>query len=125
MKRVAAIGIMFLLLASLTNADSDRHRGWNLEDEGPHGCIREWWNIDLYLTANDRYHLTSSFEYETETPAANLFFTLFNLDSCEVFELGSFEDDIFDLQCGGARSINLSYGDSWLRGAYSAMTSVM
>lgn len=114
----AIVVILTIFFISPSIADIHHSKGWNMRHEGYHDCTREWWNIDVYLYNENRYHLTASFEYEKETPAANLFFTIFDLNNNIVYDLGSFEDDISSLLCNGTYSINLSYGHSWLKGSY-------
>jgi hypothetical protein len=107
-----------LLLVSPINALLEDSPKWNIVHEGSHDCIREWWNVDVCFETDRAYHLTASFEYEKETPAANLFFTLFDCTTGAVYELGSFEDPLssFDYAC--RFGVNLSYNASWLRGCY-------
>ncbi len=93
---------------------------WTPADEGAHyPCSREWWNIDTVMTLDGgaRWTLTSSFEYERETPACNLFLTLFNLSSGTSYSLGSYGDSIGTLSFETGR-VNLSYGASWMQGSY-------
>jgi len=95
---------------------------WSASDEGAHfPCSREWWNVDAVMTLDNgaRWTLTSSFEYERETPACNLFLTLFNLSSGDSYSLGSYGDPIGTLSFEKNR-VNLSYGDSWMQGSYPA-----
>ena len=93
---------------------------WSPEDEGAHyPCSREWWNMDAIMTLDIGAHwtLTSSFEYEKETPACNLFLTLFNLSSGASYSLGSYGDPIGTLSFE-KNTVNLSYHDSWMTGSY-------
>ncbi|MFO8132518.1 MAG: lipocalin-like domain-containing protein [Thermoplasmatota archaeon] len=93
---------------------------WSASDEGAHfPCSREWWNVDAVMTLDSgaRWTLTSSFEYERETPACNLFLTLFNLSSGDSYSLGSYGDPIGTLSFE-KNQVNLSYGDSWMQGRY-------
>jgi hypothetical protein len=93
---------------------------WCPADEGAHyPCSREWWNVDAIMTLDNgaRWTLTSSFEYEQETPACNLFLTLFNLSSGTSYSLGSHGDPIGTL-IFEKNTVNLSYHDSWMQGSY-------
>jgi len=56
--------------------------------------MREWWDIDAFLNADKNYSITASIEYEKETPAANLFLTIFSLDENKFYDLGTFEENI-------------------------------
>ncbi len=87
---------------------------WNIGYDGSHNCIREWWNIDAFI---GNYSITASFEYEKETPAANLFLTIFDLNRNIVYNLSSYNDEI-NVFKRGKYEVNLSYRDSWMRGAY-------
>jgi len=110
--------LVAFLFAMPAYAVYDAHHGWNFRDEGFHDAIREWWNIDIVFTTGGNYSLTASFEYEKETPAANLFFTLFDRDTDAVYDLGSYNDDISVLRHHGSHGVNLTYNASWLRGSY-------
>jgi len=93
---------------------------WTAADEGDHyPCSREWWNVDAVMTLDSgaRWTLTSSFEYERETPACNLFLTLFNLSSGVRYSLGSYGDPIGTLSFEKNR-VDLRYHDSWMQGSY-------
>lgn len=114
-KRAILVALLFAMPAY---AAYDGHRGWYIQDEGIHHAIREWWNIDIVFATGGNYSLTASFEYEKETPAANLFFTLFDRDADMVYDLGSYNDDIAALQHHGSWGVNLTYHCSWLRGTY-------
>ena len=91
---------------------------WNPSYDGYHDCIREWWNVDAFIKTDKNYSITASFEYEKETPAANLFFTIFDWDEGKVYDLGSYGDNISALKCVGKYSVNISYGSSWMKGRY-------
>jgi len=95
-------------------------REWQPADEGDHyPSGREWWNVDAFLTTESgtRWSLTASFEYEMETPACNLFLTLFNLDTGQRYRLGSYGDPIGTL-AHAKGEVNLHYGASWMAGSY-------
>ncbi|KAA0002580.1 MAG: hypothetical protein FE048_03510, partial [Thermoplasmata archaeon] len=89
------------------------------EHEGDHyPCSREWWNVDAFFSCNGRnWSLTASFEYEMETPACNLFLTLFDLDNGTFYSLGSYGDEIGTL-VHEKGIVNLRYGNSWMKGKY-------
>lgn len=89
------------------------------ENEGDHyPCGREWWNIDAFFqSAGTNWSITASFEYELETPACNMFLTLFNLDNETHYSLGSYGDDIGTL-LHKKGSVDLRYGASWMQGRY-------
>lgn len=76
---------------------------------------REWWDIDAFINAGKNYSITSSFEYEKETPAANLFLTIFDRDKNRYFELGSYNDDIDKLKIKGDY---IKYGKCWIKPSY-------
>jgi hypothetical protein len=88
-------------------------------NEGDHyPCSREWWNVDAFFCGDDKnWSLTSSFEYELETPACNMFLTLFDLTENRSYSLGSYGDPIGTLY-HEKDVVNLSYGGSWMRGHY-------
>ena len=90
--------------------------------DGFHDAIREWWNVDAFIRGEGNYSITASFEYEKETPAANLFLTFFNWDTNETHDLGSYGDDISAIHCEGKNCIRVFYGNSWLEGAYPHYT---
>ena len=93
-------------------------------DDGSHNCIREWWNVDAFIRTNDtnkNYSITASFEYEKETPASNLFFTLFNLDEKRMYDLGCYNAPINELK-HSKDSLNLSFKKSWMKGEYPHYT---
>jgi len=96
----------------------DKEKGWNVRNDGWHDCIREWWNIDAFVKGEKNYSITASFEYEKETPAANLFFTLFDWDENKTYDLGSYEDDISTIKCNSRYEVNISYKSSWMKGRY-------
>lgn len=94
--------------------------GWDPEDEGDHfPCGREWWNVDAFfeIEGMGNWSLTSSFEYEMETPACNLFLTVFDMDTGTHYNLGSYGDPIGTLAYEKNR-VNLTYYDSWMKGLY-------
>lgn len=81
-----------------------------------HNCTREWWDIDAFFEMGGKnYSITSSFEYEKETPAANLFLTLFNHDDKTYYDLGSYGDDINSLKYENGV---IKYKNSWLKEDY-------
>lgn len=116
MKKFAILAITIFMIPA--NAYFYTNDSWNLEYDGYHDCIREWWNVDAFIKADKNYSITASFEYEKETDAANLFFTIFDWDEKIVYDLGSYGDNISALQCKGKYSVNLTYGKSWMRGSY-------
>ncbi|MBC7081660.1 MAG: hypothetical protein H5T44_05405 [Thermoplasmatales archaeon] len=85
-------------------------------DDFFHDCMREWWNVDAFIKADKNYSITASFEYEKETPAANLFFTIFDHDDKIVYNLSSYEDDIDEIKFG--EGLNITYKNSSLHGEY-------
>ena len=89
------------------------------ENEGDHyPCSREWWNVDAFFVANGKnWSLTASFEYEMETPACNLFLTLFNLDDGTCYSLGSYGDEIGAL-LHEKGDVDVRYEESWMKGRY-------
>lgn len=101
-------------------AGNASRREWVPADEGDHyPSSREWWNVDAFLTTEngDRWSLTACFEYELETPACNLFLTLFNLDTGQCHSLGSYGDPIGALAHAKGH-VDLHYGASWMVGSY-------
>jgi len=90
--------------------------------DGFHNTTREWWNVDAFIHGEGNYSLTASFEYERETPAANLFLTFFDWDQNGTYDFGSYGDNISSIKCQGDDYISVSYGDSWLMGAYPHYT---
>ena len=111
--------VLFILLIIFpVNAYQQHSHKWLDEYDGYHNCIREWWNIDAFIQAEKNYSITASFEYEKETPAANLFFTVFDWDEKKAYDCGSYGDGISTIHCSGKYEANISYGKSWLRGAY-------
>ena len=93
---------------------------WVPTDEGDHyPCSREWWNVDAFLQTEDgrQWSLTSSFEYEQETPACNLFLTLFNFETGAQYRLGSYGDPLGTLSHSKGY-VDLHYSKSWMRGSY-------
>ena len=66
----------------------------NIEKGDEKKYMREWWNIDAFFNCGKNFSITSSFEYERETPAANLFLTIFDHDSNKVYDLGAYEESI-------------------------------
>ena len=115
MKKLVAYAIAVILLPI---SYADMQKAWNPRYDGYHNCVREWWNIDAFIRADKNYSITASFEYEKETPAANLFFTIFDWDEKKVYDLGSYEDNISIMKCKGKYSVNISYGKSWMKGKY-------
>lgn len=89
------------------------------ENEGDHyPCKREWWNVDAFFVANKKnWSVTASFEYEMETPACNLFLTLFDHDNGTYYDLGSYGDKMGAL-IHEKGDVNLSYNNSWMKGKY-------
>ncbi|MCD6331285.1 MAG: hypothetical protein J7L80_03690, partial [Thermoplasmata archaeon] len=89
------------------------------ENEGDHyPCKREWWNVDAFFVANKKnWSVTASFEYEMETPACNLFLTLFDHDNGTYYDLGSYGDKMGTL-IHEKGDVNLSYNNSWMKGKY-------
>ncbi len=116
MKKFAILAVIIFIFPA--NAYFYTNDSWNLEYDGYHDCIREWWNVDAFIKADKNYSITASFEYEKETDAANLFFTIFDWDEKIVYDLGSYGDNISALQCEGKYSVNLTYEKSWMRGNY-------
>ena len=92
----------------------------NENDDFPHDCVREWWNVDAFIKADKNYSITASIEYEKETPAANLFFTIFNHDDKIVYNLSSYEDGIEEIKFG--EGLNITYKNSSLSGNYPHYT---
>ncbi len=90
------------------------------ENDDFHDCMREWWNVDAFIKADKNYSITASFEYEKETPSANLFFTIFNHDDKIVYDLSSYEDDIDEIKFG--EGLNITYKNSSLYGNYPYYT---
>jgi len=93
---------------------------WIPADEGDHfPCSREWWNVDAFIRTaeGDQWSLTSSFEYEQETPACNLFLTLFNFETGARYRLGSYGDPFGTLSHSKGH-VDLHYGKSWMQGSY-------
>ncbi|MCD6512410.1 MAG: hypothetical protein J7K61_02245 [Thermoplasmata archaeon] len=108
MKRIIAIIVLFIMLFQFNFATSS--------SMDKHNCMREWWNIDAFFEmAGKNYSITSSFEYEMETPAANLFLTLFNHDDGSYYDLGSYEDNIDVLEYENGK---IKYKNSWLEEKY-------
>ncbi len=117
MKRLLVILLLLFLILPANSYKLSSHK-WMDEYDGCHDCIREWWNIDAFIQADKNYSITASFEYEKETPAANLFFTVFDWDEKRVYDCGSYGDEISSINCSGKYEVDISYGTSWLRGAY-------
>lgn len=93
---------------------------WTPEDEGDHfPCGREWWNVDTFFVIDGmgNWSLTSSFEYEMETPACNLFLTVFNMDNGTSYSLGSYGDPVGTLTYE-KNMVKLRYQNSWMEGLY-------
>ncbi|MEA2054453.1 MAG: hypothetical protein U9O96_04980 [Candidatus Thermoplasmatota archaeon] len=93
---------------------------WDPEDEGNHfPCGREWWNVDAFfvLEGMGNWSLTASFEYEMETPASNLFLTVFDMDNGDCYSLGSYGDGVETLSHEKNR-VELQYYNSWMKGLY-------
>ncbi len=109
------LGSHLFFLDSIEGTEPPR---WD-ENEGDHyPCGREWWNVDAFFESGGKnWSLTASFEYEMETPACNLFLTLFNLDNGTYYNLGSYGDDIGTL-LHEKGIVDLRYGDSWMKGCY-------
>ncbi|MEM1513881.1 MAG: hypothetical protein QXW78_03375 [Candidatus Thermoplasmatota archaeon] len=105
------IALLLALLAIPLNISAK-----NENDDFPHNCMREWWNVDAFIKADKNYSVTASFEYEKETPAANLFFTIFNHDDKIVYNLSSYEDRIEEIKFG--EGLNITYKNSSLCGNY-------
>ena len=96
----------FILLNSMTAYPI------NAEKTDGKKYVREWWDIDAFFYASGNYSVTSSFEYEKETPAANLFFTIFDRDSNKFYDLGSYNDSINDIV---VEKNFIRYGKCWLK----------
>ena len=92
---------------------------WTPQDEGDHyPCTREWWNIDSFFTCNNKsWSVTASVGYEIETPACNMFFTLFDGESGKYYPFGSFDDPIGTL-IHKKDTVDLTYGKSTIKGLY-------
>ena len=93
---------------------------WDPDDEGDHfPCGREWWNVDAFFEVEGmgNWSLTASFEYEMETPACNLFLTVFDMDSGTSYSLGSYGDPLGTLSYE-KNMVKLKYQNSWLEGLY-------
>lgn len=116
MQKLKALLIIFLLLPLNVIAINKENYN-NLDDEGSHNCTREWWNIDAFIEADKNYSITASFEYERETPASNLFFTIFDLDEKKMYDLGIYNALFNELKCE-ENELNLSFKNSWMRGKY-------
>ncbi|KAA0007272.1 MAG: hypothetical protein FE045_00540 [Thermoplasmata archaeon] len=74
--------------------------------------MREWWNIDAFFNCGKNFSVTASFEYERETPAANLFLTIFDHDSNKVYDLGAYEESIDKLI---VEKNVVRYEDCWIK----------
>lgn len=116
MKKIAIIAIIIFILPA--SASYEKTKRWSGEFDARHKCIREWWNVDAFIKSDKNYSITMSFEYEKETPASNLFFTLFDWDEKIVYNLSSYNDDISTLKCSEKNFLNLTYKNSWMRGKY-------
>jgi len=82
------------------------------EDNEEKKYTREWWNIDAFFNAGKNYSVTASFEYEKETPAANLFFTIFDHDENKFYDLGAYDERIDKLIVEGNK---ISYEKCWIK----------
>ena len=120
MKKITVLLTIIFILP--VNASYDKFNEWGGNYEGCHECIREWWNVDAFIEADKNYSITMSFEYEKETPASNMFFTLFDWDEKKVYNLSSYNDDFSTLRCSEKSSLNLTYKNSWMRGKYPLYT---
>ena len=116
MKKIIILIALLFLIPS--HAYYNEEKIWKMQYDGYHNCTREWWNVDAFIKADKNYSITASFEYEKETPAANLFFTVFDWDEKIVYDCGSYGDNISTLQCSGKYYVNLTYGKSWMKGGY-------
>ena len=111
-------------LAPVGGGGSGHTDGWSPRDEGDHfPCGREWWDVDAFFEPEGmgNWSLTASFEYEMETPACNLFLTVFDMDSGICYNLGSYGDPIGTLSHEKNR-VKLSYYNSWMEGLYPNYT---
>ena len=77
--------------------------------------MREWWDIDAFFNDGKNYSVTSSFEYEKETPAANLFFTIFDHDENKFYDLGAYNESIDKLVINGNK---ISLENCWIKIGY-------
>lgn len=91
---------------------------WDMHEGDHYPCNREWWNVDAFFTANKKnWSLTASFEYEMETPACNLFLTLFDHENGTYYNLGSYGDEIGTL-LHEKGIVDIQYRNSWMKGKY-------
>ena len=104
MKLLALLALILLVNPLVYGSISAIHDGKNY--------MREWWNIDAFFNCGKNFSITTSFEYEKETPAANLFLTIFDLDDDMHYDLGAYEQSIDKLVVNGNV---ISYEDSWIK----------
>ncbi|HEC76488.1 MAG TPA: hypothetical protein ENI33_04430 [Thermoplasmatales archaeon] len=116
MKKIAILLTIIFILP--VNGFYNKFNEWSGNFEGRHECIREWWNVDAFIEADKNYSITMSFEYEKETPASNMFFTLFDWSEKSVYNLSSYNDELSALKCSEKNFLNLTYKNSWMRGKY-------
>ena len=116
MKKIISVTTFLILINVPFSNENNLSPAANFD--GYHNCIREWWNLDAFIHADKNYSITASFEYEKETPAANLFFTIFDWDENKVYNGSSYGDNISVMKCQGKSDIEITYKNSWMRGSY-------
>jgi len=107
------IAVILITILLATPVISDKF--WNSNTEKFHNVMREWWDIDAFIHADKNYSITSSFEYEKETPASNLFLTIFDLDENKFYDMGSYGDNIPNMKYENGY---IKYKNCWIKPSY-------